>query len=190
MVLTKREKYIAIASIAGLTILVLNFAVYDPLVQQLDAIDAQRLTATKKMDDALNVFEQQRQLNPVWKEMKASGLKSDSNEAESQAQHAIDDWAQFSGVVLTSLKRERANSEDKFTVSSYHVTARGPMPAVSRFLAFFEMSPIPMRINDMQISALKEGTDNLSIQMTVSTLCTTSDPKTMASGSASVEGRS
>src|SRR3712207_7371087 len=54
--------------------------------------------------------------------------------------------------------------------SSFRATANGRMDSISEFLWRIETAEIPLRINDMQINARKEGSDDLQLQLGVSTL--------------------
>jgi hypothetical protein len=169
--LSKREKYIAIGVAIAVVVLALDQLVFEPLFAQLKAIQNQRTDAVAKMDAANDLFARQRKLRVVWKKMQSGGLKADASSAESQAMHAILDWTATSGVQLTALKPERSMTQGQFQVISFHVTATGSMATVSRLLWAIETASIPVRVNDVQITPQPEGTDHLSVQLSVSTLC-------------------
>jgi hypothetical protein len=46
----------------------------------------------------------------------------------------------------------------------------GNMRAVARFLYLAETTTLPLRIRELQIGSRKEGTDDLSVQLKLSTL--------------------
>lgn len=171
MTLSKREKYIAIGTVIAVMILALDQLVVEPLVTQLNAIQSQRTDAVAKMDAANDLFARQRKLREVWKNMQSGGLKADVSAAESQAMHALLDWAAASGVQLTALRPDRSVTQGPFQIISFHVTAGGAMATVSRLLWAIETASIPVRVTDVQITPQPEGTDHLSVQLNVSTLC-------------------
>ena len=54
------------------------------------------------------------------------------------------------------------------------------MEQVARFLWHFETSSVPVCINEMTISSRKDGQDDLSLTMTVSTIYLAPDSETQA----------
>jgi hypothetical protein len=103
--------------------------------------------------------------------MQKGGLKVDPSQAESQALHAVLDWAGAADLNLASLKPERTSQEGKFQVISFSVTGNGSTPAIARLLWAMETATIPVRVNDMQITPRREGTDDLSVRFSISALC-------------------
>ena len=60
----------------------------------------------------------------------------------------------------------------KFEIIGYHCQATGTMRQLSRFFLGLETAPIPLRVNDVQITPQsKEGLDDVSVQMSISTIC-------------------
>lgn len=171
MVLSKREKYIAIGAVSAIAVLVLDQVVLSPYFAKRTAIADQRSQILEEMDKANDLFARQRQLRKIWAEMQKGGLKADASEAESQALRAVLDWAQGAGVNLAALKPERSTQEGKFQIISFHVTLTGTVASMSRLLWSMETATLPVRVNDMQVTPRREGTDDLSVQLSVSTLC-------------------
>ncbi len=168
--LSRRELYIAIGTAIALALLALDRLLLTPYLERRSTLAADRQQAVAQLSQAQSLFDRQRKLRPIWATIQKSGLKADASAAESQAMHAILSWTQSAGVDLTTLKPERTTQEGPFQVSSFHVTATGPMAAVSRLLWAMETPDIPIRVNDVQISPRKEGADDLSVQLSVSTL--------------------
>lgn len=169
--ISKREKYIGIGVGAAVGLLLLDQVVLNPFKDRLDTIAVQTDDARQKVSDAANLMGREHRLQRVWKDMEAGGLMADENQAESQALHAVLKWAQNSGVNLAALKPERTQTQGQFQVISFHITGTGSTPAIARLLWGMESATIPVRLNDMQISPVKEGTDALTVQLSVSTLC-------------------
>jgi hypothetical protein len=171
MILNQREKYIAYGSAAAVLLLVLDYFVLSPYLDERDAI-AQRSTALyQKVDDENSLFERERHLKKIWEELQKGGLNVDASTAESQAQQAVIDWADASGMTLTGLRPGKTTPEGKFLVISFNVTGTGAMPDIARMLWSLETATIPVRVSDMQLKPRKEGTDDLLATFTLSTLC-------------------
>lgn len=171
MVLNRREQRMAILTGMVAAALLLDLLVVSPYLDRRQSLARDRADAATKLSDADDIFTRQRHLRPVWMDLQRGGLQSDGSSAESQSLNAILRWAQWSGVELAALKPERTTQEAGFQVISFHVTANGPMSAVSKLLWSVETPAIPVRVNDLQIAPRKEGTDDLSVQLSISTLC-------------------
>jgi len=171
MALSKRENLIAVGACAAVALLGLDHFVWTPYVDQRSAVVTQRAVATQQMTDAVTLFQRQRNLRKVWSELQMGGLKVDTSQAASQEQHALNAWAEGAGVSLAALKAERPAQEGPFQVIGFDVTGTGSMRAISRLIWSLETATIPVRINEVQISPRREGTDDLSVRLSVSALC-------------------
>jgi hypothetical protein len=170
VVLSQRERNIVIATVTTLSLL----AVFEWGVSPYLAKRAEVVASRKALDDDLEkrdrLFSRQDRLRKVWKEIQAGGLKTDSYEAESQAETAVLTWAGAAGLELTGIKADRSVTEGKFQINSFHITVTGPLRSVSRLFYAIETASIPLRINEVQIRPQREGTDELTVQVSLSTL--------------------
>jgi hypothetical protein len=151
-------------------------AIVSPYLDHLDDLKKQYTTAVSQQTDILTLFGRRAHLQKVWTDIKNGGLKSNSSDAASQLQHAVIDWENASGVTETSFKPERSTDADQFSILSLHLTERGTMWSISKLLAKFETATIPVRVNEVQITPEKEGTDDLILQLSISTVCEKVEP--------------
>ena len=170
MILSKREKYIAIGVGIAVGLLVLDQYLLSPFLARDKAITAETDKVQQQLSRATKLMKEQRDLKPVWADMTSGGLKTTREEADSQALNAVREWAQDAGVSIVALGSSRYSEEQKFMVSTFHVTGTGRMQSISKLMWALETAPIPVRVNEIQITPQKEGTDNLQVQLTVSTL--------------------
>jgi len=170
VVLSKREKHIGLATIALVAVVGLYGLVLSPYLDRRQAVAQDLDRATQQLADANVLFDRQAQLQKIWRQMQQGGLSADESRAESQAQHALVDWAQWAGVALDTRGPGRPTQEDKFQVISFNITGTGSTAAITRLLWALETATIPIRVNDMQITARREGTDDLMIRFSMSTL--------------------
>jgi hypothetical protein len=171
MILSKREQRIAVISGVGLVLLAIYYMVLSPYLDERDD-NASRLTSlNQKFSDASTLFGRELHLRRVWNEMQ-QGLNVDASTAESQAQQAVIDFADASGMTLTGLRPGKTSpGEDNFQIISFTVTGTGAMPDIARMLWALESSSVPVRVSDLQLKPRKEGTDDLLAQFTLSALC-------------------
>jgi hypothetical protein len=124
------------------------------------------------------LFIRRRRLQSIWTDMQKGGLKSDPSEADTQAQHAVLDWFDRSGVYLAALKSDpHVAEEGKFQVIKYHIQGEGHMRQIAQLLWAMETATIPVRVDDLAIKPrAREGTDELTIELGISTLSIMPEP--------------
>ena len=167
--LSKRERYIAIAVAAAVLIFLLDQFLLTPYTTLRTDVLNERDTVTKQLVDADRLFQQQREKTKTWKDL-SNAIKSNRSLAESQAQQAILDWARVAGANVGSFKPERDITQNGLQVISFHVNCTGSNISLAKLLWSIETATIPIRVNDVQIVPRKEGSDDLNLQMGISTL--------------------
>jgi len=172
VVLSKRERYIALTTALVLAMLLADSVILTPLHKRRIALEEQTQTALSQMEYAGVLMDRRKQLAPKWREMVEGGLKSSSAEAESVVLHAVRDWSQETRLSLSSLRPERTEQrEEGLEEITFRASGTGSMNAVSGFLWRLESSALPVRVSELQLGTRKEGTDDLSLQLRISALC-------------------
>ena len=171
MILTKRERYIAIVTGALVGVLLLYFIVIGPYIDRRGQIKAEVEAAMNDKEKADLLFRQQIKMRHVWKEMIDGGLSVSQSDAESQLQLALNDWSRDCGVTVSKLKDERSVLDGKFVQIGFHLTGTGPLATISNLLWRVETTTMPLRVSEIQVTPLKEGIDELQLELSLSTLC-------------------
>ena len=189
MVLSKRERYIALTTALVLAMLLLDRVVLTPLHKRRVVLEEQTQTALSRMEYAGALMDRRKQLAPRWREMVEGGLKSSSAEAESQVLHAVRDWSQEARLSLSSLRPERTErKEEGLEEITFRASGTGSMSAVAGFLWRLESSALPVRVSELQLGTRKEGTDDLSLQLRISALCMADEAPSPAYATANSTG--
>jgi Tfp pilus assembly protein PilO len=170
VVLSKRERYVATVTILAVLILGLDQFFIDPLLKRKEMLDSRIATAQEQLDRASRLFTTSRAANRKWSEMTHGGLRHDASEAESLVLHSVRDWAQDAGMSLSSVKPERTEKEKEFYRITIRATGTGGMAQVGQFLWRIKTASVPVRITDLSINSRKEGTDDLAVQLGISTI--------------------
>ncbi len=170
MVLSKRERVIAIVAVAAVAVLVLDHYAITPLMDSSERLDNERTAAAQKLSEANVLLNRQAGLQRKWKEMLAGGLTDSPGDAEPQVLHTLQDLASQARLNISSLRPERSNQGDVVREITVQTSGTGSMAAVSNFLYRVESAQIPLRITALQIGARREGTDDLSLVARISTL--------------------
>ena len=85
--------------------------------------------------------------------------------------HALRDWSQETGFALSSLKPGKTTERGDLLETSFQAAGTGPIEAMARLLWRIETASLPLRIEQLQLGARKEGADDLSLQLSLSSLC-------------------
>ena len=170
MTFSKRERIIFAALAAVLGVLVLDWWIVTPLFDRSAEVEARKAVLLSEMANAENLLGRRRVVEPRWRSMLADGMKRDPAEAESQVLHALGEWADDAGLDLVSLKPERSTKETLLPEIDFRASGTGSMAAVSRFLWRLETATIPVKVKALQVGSRKEGQDDLSLQVQISTL--------------------
>jgi hypothetical protein len=175
VVLSKREKYIAIGAIGAVVLLGINSLVIGPYTDRLSALDDQETTARKTLNDNIVLLHRQQSLQSDWQEMLASGLQADDSIAQSKTQQALQDWARSANINLEALSSDHvATQHGPFQMIDFNLgfssSGGQSMRQIARILWSIESANIPIRLNDMKITTTREGTDNLDVKLIVSAL--------------------
>ncbi|MDB5172411.1 MAG: hypothetical protein JWO87_873 [Phycisphaerales bacterium] len=171
MVFSKREQQLGIIVGVAVALAAGYYFVVKPYTDRLATVSGQQKDTEEKLKAARTLFEQRIELRTQFKKMVAGGLKSDRSEADSQVQHALRDWSQECGLRTLSVKPERETTERNFLALSFHLTGSGSQASIAKLIWAIETAPMPMRVDEVQLSPQKEGMDDLQLQLTVSTLC-------------------
>ncbi len=171
MALSQRERYVAIGVVAVAALYALDQFLIEPMWANRDRIVAEREKTDGLLKSSAALFDRQKRLEKTWAEMNQNGLKYDPSEADAQMIHAMEDWQRHAGVTPGGVKSDRPITEGKFQQIALHATGTGPMRSIAMLLWDIENSPIPVRINEVQLASRKEASDDLQMQLNVSTLC-------------------
>jgi hypothetical protein len=135
-----------------------------------DNLINQRKTEENNLADAKATLVKQKQLRDLIQRMGPS-LSADATAVEGQMLHLVNDWESKAGATDVSCQRIRTDSQHGFTRLTFQLSATGGMPAVAGLLYEVESAPIPLRIESLQLRPRTDKSEDLSIDLTVSTPC-------------------
>jgi type II secretion system (T2SS) protein M len=169
--LTKRERNLAIAAGATAGALLVYFVIISPLQQGWSDVETGQRAVAQQRSDAMLIFNKRDHLKKAWDTLTKSGLQSDASLAESQALNAVSRIADRAGITGVSLKTESPSTEGSFEVKALSMQGKGSMRQISQMIYLLETAPTPLRISSLQIAPQREGTDDLTVQVSLSTIC-------------------
>jgi len=169
MMLSKRERMLAIATAVVVTALVVNELVVKRVGARLEQVESHKQQLLAELNEAQSLLERRRLLERKWRMMLSDGLRSGA-EAESRVARALDEWAGATRLTLTSLKPERVAGDKGLKEISFTVAGRGSLNAVAGFLYRVETAELPVKVRRMGLGLASESTDNMSLELVVSAL--------------------
>lgn len=170
MVLTKRERTIAICLGAIAAIFLLDRFVLTPYWEAETRIEKETAKATQQLQKQNDLFTNGPRVDRAWRELLSDGLKTNAPAAESQVLHALRDWSQSAGVELQSVKPERTAERGEFQEIRFSAAGTGRTTSVSRMLWSLETASFPLRLGEVRLTSRTEGTDDLTFQFNVTAL--------------------
>jgi hypothetical protein len=183
MILSRRERYIVIGTVVVVGILALDRLFLTPLIERRQETDAKIRLATGQMEKGTGLITNKGRVNRKWNDISGTTLKTDGATAESQIIRAVGDWALEAGLNLSSVKPERAEKEKQFVKITFRANATGNMAAINKFIFRLQTSKLPVRVTDLSITTRKDGLDDLSLDLGMSTIYL--PPETVKSETAS-----
>ena len=188
MLANRREKIIALILVAVLGLLVLDMYVYTPYTDERARVSKALDEAVKKEDKAQRLLRARARTDSQWKTLLDQGLKTDPAAAESQALHYMRTWADSSRVDFQSLKPDRVARSGDFQQIRIQATGTTTTAAFAKLLSQIETATIPMKVNDLRLTSRKEGNDDLSFAMSVSTIVFSPAPPKPVAGKPAAKG--
>lgn len=170
MAMTKREKMIAISAAAVLGVFALDYFVLTPFFKSRENLVQQRLDLQQQLTEANSTVDYSHAVARRWVRFQQAGLRGDASATENNLLNEMRKWSQESGLTLVSLRPDRAVSEKGLAEMTFQATAQGNMRAVSQFMYKVETTQLPIRIREAQIASRSDATDDLSLQLRISTL--------------------
>jgi Tfp pilus assembly protein PilO len=170
VVLSKREWYILVAAVTSIVLLVGDRYVLKPALARLAQAKAQKRSLLDETAQAKSLFERRRLMEQKWQTMISGGLEDDASKTESRILHALRQWADDHGLMLSSIKPERVSGQGSLREITFLLAGTGTMSSVSQFLWQIEKAAVPIKILNLQLGSRNEQGDDMSLQLRLSAI--------------------
>lgn len=183
MVLSKRERYIAVVTLAVILIFALDRYAVTPFMKMNDRIMSEKQGLLTDIQRASRIFRERKKVSSEWHDMLKGGLGSDASATESRILHVIRKWSTDYGLTISSIKPDRNGEEDKILKEIvFYIACKGTMDAVGKFLLELENSSLPVRITEFQLSSREVDGMDMSLQLRLSALYITGGTDSVTTG--------
>lgn len=106
-----------------------------------------------------------------WDKIRKNSLPLERAAAEVQLQNAIDRWEQESKIKIAGRKfQERQFPESEYSTIECNLDASGTVETMTRFLYNVERDPLPIRLEDVKVTAKDNNGTELLVAMRISGL--------------------
>jgi hypothetical protein len=122
MARTRREQLLILGVASAVGIFVLDRYVLTPFTTAREAIRTQQEITQARLAEVNTLFKREQQMRRAWAGMTVAGIEASPAEAERKMLHALQAWAQQSGVANVSLRSERVNQPHGYVKVNVHVT--------------------------------------------------------------------
>jgi hypothetical protein len=170
MVLSRRERFVLIGTLAAVGLFALDQIVLERLWAARTATKSQRDRLAGELTTAHALLTDRDLVTPKWQQMIRTGMKSDSGEAESQVYQSLQSWARAEGLPPLNIKAERLTEKSQLPQIAFTVSGTGNMRGVARLLWRVQTAGIPIKVTEATINAHQEGRDDLTFTLKVSTV--------------------
>lgn len=168
MILSKREKLIAIVASIALAIPITDRLAVRPFLAHRESLKQQAAELETQLTSAELTMRRRRALQETWGIMLERGVVSTEGESERMLLTALQRWSQDSGFALATRRPDQVIREGDLRETIIIATGTGNMRSLARFIYLLETSELPVRVRDLQLTARRDGADDLSMQMRVS----------------------
>ena len=172
MVLSKREKYIVICTVAILAVFVLDRYALIPLLDMREDTRIRKQQVSAQWNKAFGLLDRRELLEKRWRTYTEQGICENASDTTGRVLHDVQNWSAQYGVNLSSITPDRVSSkeEENFQEITFLVSGTGTMNAIGHFLYQLEHTTLPLRLKDIQLSSRQEAADDMSLQVRVSAI--------------------
>jgi len=119
---------------------------------QSDRIDALR----QKVDRGQQLLDRQDAIRTKWAEMMRANLPTEVSAAENEAFQAIGRWARDGGITFASLTPQWQDHDEGYQTLECRASATGNQAQLGRFIYELETDPLPVALEEYEITSRDE----------------------------------
>lgn len=170
MTISPREKMIAIGLGVVVGLYVLDQMLLAPMFDRLNVADGHIAADQITLQQSNATVQNGQMALKRWGDMSRGHIGLDASAAQSKLLNHVGDVARSAGLNLTSLKPEHGEKTMGFARAGLRATAATTMSTLAAFLQRLQSADLPVRVTDLQIKANKEGLDDLTVDVGISTI--------------------
>ena len=162
----QRQRVLLITALICVGLVILDRVVLRPYTAAWHARSEKIQQLKMKIQQGELLLRREAGLRRLWNQMLQASLPKDRSEAGNQLLQAVATWARKSQIIFTSMTPQWKDGETQdYALLECRATATGSLNALARFLYYLETDPLPVRIEEVQISS--EDDRGQKLRMTI-----------------------
>lgn len=150
---SQRQALLKIGAISLVGLLLLDRVIFSPAMGRWSA-QSERIDALRqKVQRGQQLLDRQDAIRTRWAEMVRANLPTEISAAENTAFQAIGRWARNSGISFASLTPQWQNHDEGYQTLECRALATGNQAALSRFIYELETDPMPVNLEECEITS-------------------------------------
>jgi hypothetical protein len=176
MQIKNREKFLTIAAVAIIALLAGDRLIISPLSRIWKERTTRIADLTKALTKGSFLLDRERVIHDRWENMKTNALPADESVARDNIMKGAYRWAEVSQFPLASIKPQTKQGDDYMTIDC-RTDGNGNIDAVMKFLYELEKDPLPLKVEDLEITARDSEGQVLSLGVRFSGLLLKSEER-------------
>ena len=161
----KREKLLLTVALLAVAILAGDRLVLDPLIKGWKARAEKIIALDEDLGNGKNLLEREKALKEKWGRYLGGNLNRTNSIAEDEVLRAIETWTDDSRILLTSIKPQWQNHEDRYRTYDVRLVAEGTMQQAVRFVHAIESDELPLKIEQLELASREKTGQLVSVSV-------------------------
>ena len=161
----KREKLLLTVALVVVAILVGDRLVFTPLINSWQTRGAEIVELKGKVDNGNKLLPRYQSNIEKWQTYFRGNLNSTNSIAEDEILRAIENWTGDSGILLTSIKPQWQNHDDRYRTYDVRLVAEGTMREAVEFVHAIESDELPLKIEQLELASREKTGKLISVSV-------------------------
>lgn len=170
MKIENRQKFLLVAAIVVVSLLVADKLIVGPLVSGWKERTVRIAELKKFISQGDQILQREDTIRHRWDNMRTNTLPDDMSLAENQVLRAFDNWSRDSRISMSGIKPQWKRTSDDYMTLECRADASGSIEALTRFLYHLEKDQLALKVEAVEISSRDNDGQQLTLALQVSGL--------------------
>lgn len=170
MLTKNRQQLLIVVAVSVVALFAADKLLLSPLSNLWDARAGQIKVLRNQLSRGKMLVQRERGIRDHWAQMQDRALTNNTSAAEQQVFHAINTWAEDSGVIVNAITPQWKNDTDDYATYDCRIDASGDLSRLSRFLYEAERAPLALKFDSVELNSRDKNGQQLSLGLQFSGL--------------------
>lgn len=157
----QRERNLVIITMVCVGLFAFDKLIFTPLTNLWGERSLKIAALEKSLTKGQFLIDRENSIKNNWKSIVKNGLPDDESAAENLVLKAIYRWSQVSLLNVASFKPQWVKNEEDCVKLECRVAAAGDLGSITRFLYELETDPLPLLVEEIEISSQDDKGEKL-----------------------------